>query len=81
MGVLDNGYCYKIGSMETIIYDETINSLTNDYGNVINKEQIEYAVEQLRKYGNMYWATIDEFCLLLHFMEKENVTVVTSHKE
>ena len=60
--------------METIVRDETINNLTEQCNNVLDKEQIEYAIEQLRAYGNTYWATIDEFCLLLHFMEKENVT-------
>ena len=70
---------YKIGAMETIVRDETINHLTEQCNNVLDKEQIEYAIEQLRAYGNTYWATIDEFCLLLHFMEKENVT--SAHME
>lgn len=81
MSILDNGYCYHIGGIETIVYDETVNGLTQDYGGSIRKDEIEYAIQQLQKHGNKYWTIIDSFSLLLYFMEKENVTVATAHKE
>ena len=74
-------YIYKIGTMETVVRDETINHLTEQCKFVLDKEQVEYAIEQLQALGNTYWATIDEFCLLLHFMEREGVTYATAQVE
>ena len=71
-------YIYNIGSKELIIYDETINNLTKEYGFTITQDQIDYAVKQLRQYGAIYWAIIDNFALLSYYMEQENVQMATA---
>lgn len=71
-------YIYNIGSKELIIYDETINNLTKEYGFTITQDQIDYAVKQLRQYGEIYWAIIDNFALLSYYMEQENVQMATA---
>ena len=70
-------YIYNIGSKELIIYDETINNLTKEYGFTITQDQIDYAVKQLRQYGETYWAIIDNFALLSYYMKQENVQMAT----
>ena len=66
-------YLYKMGETETYIYDEVVNGLADNNGGVLTLDQIKYAIHQLQKEGMKYFHIIDEFCLLLYFIERENV--------
>ena len=66
-------YLYKIGTVETYVYDESVNGLADDCDGVLSLEQIKYAIKQLREHGNKYFHIIDAFALLQYFIESEGV--------
>lgn len=77
-------YLYKIGNIETWVYDDSVNYFADTNNGTLTKEQILHLIQKLGEYGNKYWAVIDSLSLLTYFMDKESVestTVVDKEKK
>ncbi len=67
-------YLFKIGTVETYVYDEFTHELADSKCGVLTIETIESAIEVLGRYGDKYWSSIDSLALLQYFMNRECVT-------
>lgn len=66
-------YLFQIGTLETYIYDEFVQDLADNFNGKLKLETIKNAIKLLEEYGNKYYFQIDALCLLMHFMERDNI--------
>ena len=68
-----NKYLFKMGNIETYVYDEFVHQLADSYDGVLRLETIKNAIKVLEEYGNKYYFQMDALSLLMYFIEKEGV--------
>ena len=70
-------YLFKIGTIETYVYEEFTHDLADANDGSLTLETIKSAINVLAKYGDKYWSSIDSLAFLEYLMERECVTVTT----
>ena len=71
-------YLFKIGTLETYVYNDFTRLLSDYYNGTLTKEQIHNAINILQKEDPIqYYHEIDSLSLLGYFLDKENVDIAT----